>query len=169
MRCSPRYKGIPNESQMASDWCPVVLLPFPIEKLFRIPKVQRSIFQRPSDETPGVAILWLDPGNVVKSAIMVSDQPESNTARRQKRVLTHRESVPILADGCDSMPFLVWLKSKSQSSSWVLLEKSASTAPARVPVASKVEAVVGHQVKAAVLGISRSPTIAATTPIATGP
>lgn len=68
----------------------------------------------------------------------------------------------MLADGCSSIPFFVLLKSKSQSSSWVSLEKSASTAPARVPVASKVEEVLGDQAKVAVLGTSRSPTIADT-------
>lgn len=53
------------------------------------------------------------------------------------------------------------LRLKSQSSSCVSLEKSASTAPARVPVARYGEPVPGDQANVAVLGISRNLTMMA--------
>lgn len=80
--------------------------------------------------------------------------PSSNV-----KILPHLESVVILAAGCSSVTFCGLLKSKSQSSSWVSLEKSASTAPALVPVARKGELAPGDHVKAAVRGISRSLTM----------
>jgi hypothetical protein len=48
---------------------------------------------------------------------------------------------------------------RSQSSSLVSSEKSASTAPALVPVTTKGRFDPGDQAKAAVLGISRNRTI----------
>lgn len=53
------------------------------------------------------------------------------------------------------------LRLKSHNSSCVSLEKSASTAPARVPVARYGEPVPGDQANVAVLGISRNLTIVA--------
>lgn len=53
------------------------------------------------------------------------------------------------------------LRLKSHSSSCVSLEKSASTAPARVPVARYGEPVPGDQANVAVLGISRNLTMMA--------
>lgn len=69
------------------------------------------------------------------------------------------ESVSILAAGCSSMPFSVLFRSKSHNSSCVSFEKSASTAPARVPVASNGKVVPGDHANVAVRGISRSRTM----------
>jgi len=49
--------------------------------------------------------------------------------------------------------------SKSHNSNWVSLEKSASTAPALVPVAINGKAVPGDQANVAVRGISRRRTM----------
>ena len=63
----------------------------------------------------------------------------------------------MVAAGCSSERCDVgWSKPKSHISNWVLLEKSASTAPAFVPVANRDEAVPGAHAKVAVRGISRS-------------
>lgn len=69
------------------------------------------------------------------------------------------ESVSILAAGCSSRPFSVLFRSKSHNSNWVSFEKSASTAPARVPVASNGKVVPGDHANVAVRGISRSRTM----------
>lgn len=53
------------------------------------------------------------------------------------------------------------LRLKSHNSSCVSLEKSASTAPARVPVARYGEPVPGDQANVAVRGISRNLTMVA--------
>ncbi len=71
----------------------------------------------------------------------------------------YRESVSMLAAGRSSLPCLTLSRSKFHSSSCVSFEKSASTAPALVPVAKNGEVVPGDQAKVAVLGISRSLTI----------
>jgi hypothetical protein len=68
----------------------------------------------------------------------------------------------MLAAGLSSLPCLVLSRSRSHSSSCVSFEKSASTAPALVPVARNGEAVPGDQAKVAVLGISRNLTIVPT-------
>jgi hypothetical protein len=68
------------------------------------------------------------------------------------------ESVAILAEGLSSCG-PGWSSPKSQSSKTVSFEKSASTAPALVPVAIKGNAVPGDQAKVAVRGISRRRTM----------
>lgn len=68
---------------------------------------------------------------------------------------TYLESVPRLVTGCNSTSELELFRSRSQISSLVSLEKSASTAPARVPVAIDGFDIPADQAKAAVLGISR--------------
>lgn len=65
----------------------------------------------------------------------------------------------MLAMGCSSWFCLVLLRSKFHISSCVSFEKSASTAPALVPVAINGEEVPGDHANVAVLGISRSLTI----------
>ena len=69
------------------------------------------------------------------------------------------ESVLMLAVGCNSTVCSRLPRSKSHSSNWVSLEKSASTAPALVPVAIHGKAVPGDQANVAVRGISRRRTI----------
>ena len=61
--------------------------------------------------------------------------------------------------GCNSTAEFVLPNSRSHSSRTVSLEKSASTAPALVPVAMSGFAALGDQAKAAVRGISRKRTI----------
>ena len=73
--------------------------------------------------------------------------------------ITYRESVAMLAAGWSSMPCPVLFKSKFHSSSCVSFEKSASTAPALVPVAINGEETLSDQAKVAVRGISRNLTI----------
>lgn len=70
------------------------------------------------------------------------------------------ESVLILATGCSSTPCSKLSRFKSHSSNFVSSEKSASTAPALVPVTSMGSPVPGDHAKAAVLGISLNRTIA---------
>ena len=65
----------------------------------------------------------------------------------------------MLAAGRSSLPCLALSRSKSHNSSCVSFEKSASTAPALVPVARNGEEVPGDQAKVAVLETSRSLTI----------
>ena len=65
----------------------------------------------------------------------------------------------MLAIGCSSRPCSELSKLRSQSSSFVSSEKSASTAPALVPVTTSGDNAPGLHAKAAVLGISRSRTI----------
>ena len=72
---------------------------------------------------------------------------------------TYRESVAILAAGWSSMPCPVLFKFKSHSSSCVSFEKSASTAPALVPVAINGDETLDDQAKVAVRGISRNLTM----------
>lgn len=76
------------------------------------------------------------------------------------------ESVSIFATGSSSWLWHSLLRSKSHSSSRVTFEKSASMAPARVPVASKVDETPGDQTNAAVLGITRNLTIVTRTRLA---
>jgi hypothetical protein len=80
-------------------------------------------------------------------------------AYREERRNSHPESVAILALGCSSWLPPVFSSPRSQSSKTVSLEKSASTAPARVPVAIKGRVEPGDQAKVAVLGISRRRTM----------
>jgi hypothetical protein len=61
--------------------------------------------------------------------------------------------------GWSSTPCSRLSKLRSQSSNLVSSEKSASTAPALVPVTTKGISAPGDQAKAAVLGISRNRTI----------
>ena len=70
------------------------------------------------------------------------------------------ESVLILAIGWSSTPCSKLSRFKSHSSNFVSSEKSASTAPALVPVTSMGSPVPGDQAKAAVLGIFLNRTIA---------
>lgn len=72
---------------------------------------------------------------------------------------TNLESVEMLPTGDNSEEASTWSSCKSQSSRFVSLEKSSSTAPARVPVASNGGAEPGDHAKAAVRGISRNRTI----------
>jgi hypothetical protein len=72
----------------------------------------------------------------------------------------HLESVLILAIGWSSTPCSKLSRFKSHSSNFVSSEKSASTAPALVPVTSMGSPVPGDHAKAAVLGISLNRTIA---------
>ena len=65
----------------------------------------------------------------------------------------------MLAIGCSSWFRCAFSRSRSQSSSCVSVEKSASTAPALDPVAMKGRFVPGDQAKAAVRGTSLSLTI----------
>ena len=65
----------------------------------------------------------------------------------------------MLAAGCSSTLRFEASKPRSHNSSWVSFEKSASTAPAFVPVAKKGESVPGDQANVAVRGISRSLTM----------
>ena len=65
----------------------------------------------------------------------------------------------MLAAGWSSIPCSRLFKSRSHNSSWVSLEKSASTAPALVPVATNGAVAPGDHAKVAVRGISRSLTI----------
>lgn len=67
----------------------------------------------------------------------------------------------MLAAGWSSTGCSEELSARSHSSSCVSLEKSASTAPALVPVAINGGAAPGDQAKVAVRGISRRRTIAA--------
>lgn len=66
----------------------------------------------------------------------------------------------MVATGCSSTPCSALSRLSSQSSSVVSLEKSASTAPALVPVAINGEVGPGDQAKVAVRGISRRRTMA---------
>lgn len=85
----------------------------------------------------------------------------SNRAAPTKNVYppTNPESVLIFAAAVGSDPGLS--KPKFHNSKHVSLEKSASTAPARVPVAIKGDLGPGDQAKDAVRGISRRRTILA--------
>ena len=65
----------------------------------------------------------------------------------------------MLAAGWSSTLFSDLSKPSSHSSNCVSFEKSASTAPAFVPVARKGEPAPGDHAKVAVLGISHSLTI----------
>lgn len=65
----------------------------------------------------------------------------------------------MLAAGCNSTVCSRLPRSKSHSSNWVSLEKSASTAPALVPVAINGKAVPGDQANVAVRGMSRRRTM----------
>jgi hypothetical protein len=73
--------------------------------------------------------------------------------------MTYLESVLMLAIGCSSKPCPELSKFKSHNSNLVSSEKSASTAPARVPVTRRGLEEPGDQAKAAVLGISRNLTM----------
>jgi hypothetical protein len=73
--------------------------------------------------------------------------------------VTHLESVEMVPTGDKSGEASTWSSCKSHNSKLVSLEKSSSTAPARVPVASNGGAEPGDQAKAAVRGISRNRTI----------
>ncbi len=75
----------------------------------------------------------------------------------QKDQEAYRESVPMLAVGCKSAPWVSLPSSKSHISSFVSLEKSASTAPALVPVAMHAVLTFADHAKAAVRVISRRP------------
>ncbi len=75
--------------------------------------------------------------------------------------LAYLQSVLMLAMGWSSSPCSWSSKLKSHNSSFVSSEKSASTAPALVPVTTRGLSAPGLQAKAAVLGILRSPTILA--------
>ena len=72
--------------------------------------------------------------------------------------MTHLESTPILATGCSS-PAWLFPRSRSHSSNCVSFEKSASTAPAFVPVTIEGAVALGDHANVAVRGISRSRTI----------
>lgn len=72
---------------------------------------------------------------------------------------TNLESVEMLPTGDKSVEASSCSSCKSHSSRLVSLEKSSSTAPARVPVASNGGAEPGDHAKAAVRGISRNRTI----------
>jgi len=72
---------------------------------------------------------------------------------------THFESVAMLPVGWSSVVFFTLSKPRSQSSSVVSSEKSASTAPAFVPVTIEGRPAPGDQAKAAVRGISRRRTM----------
>lgn len=75
---------------------------------------------------------------------------------------TYLESVMMLANGCWSSRGCCWSsRPRSHNSSFVSPEKSASTAPARVPVTRKGLSAPGDQANAAVREISRSLTISA--------
>jgi hypothetical protein len=67
----------------------------------------------------------------------------------------------MLAIGCSSTPCSRLSRLRSQSSNFVSSEKSASTAPALVPVTTRGRSDPGDHAKAAVLGISRNLTILA--------
>ena len=73
---------------------------------------------------------------------------------------SYRESVLRLAIDCSSSFLYNPSRSKSHTSNWVSFEKPSSTAPALVPVASKMEDALGDQAKVAVRGMSRRPNIA---------
>jgi hypothetical protein len=73
--------------------------------------------------------------------------------------VTYLESVEMVPTGNKSGEASTWSSCKSHSSKLVSLEKSSSTAPARVPVASNGGAEPGDHAKAAVRGISRNRTI----------
>ena len=74
-------------------------------------------------------------------------------------ISSYLESVSIVAVGSISADSLLSARFKFHSSSRVSFEKSASTAPALVPVARKGAEAPGDQVKAAVRGISLSLTM----------
>lgn len=68
---------------------------------------------------------------------------------------TYRESVTMLDKGLMSESWVVFSESRSHNSSFVSSEKSESTAPARVPVATRGLAMLVDHAKAAVRGICR--------------
>lgn len=73
--------------------------------------------------------------------------------------VSYLESTETVAAGSNSIP-CCWLPiSRSHSSSWVSLEKSASTAPALVPVTIEGAVALGDHAKTAVREISRIRTI----------
>lgn len=72
---------------------------------------------------------------------------------------THLDSALTLPMGCNSTPCSGSSRERSHSSSWVSLEKSASTAPALVPVTISGDPVPGAQANAAVRVISRRRTM----------
>ena len=71
------------------------------------------------------------------------------------------DSVEMLVSGCSSNPCCVSSRQRSHSSNLLSSEKSASTAPARVPVTSKGFPGPGDQAKVAVRGTSRRRTMMA--------
>lgn len=72
---------------------------------------------------------------------------------------SYLESVLIVAIGWSSTPCSRLSRLRSHSSSLVSSEKSASTAPARVPVTTKGDPEPGDQANAPVRGISLNLTI----------
>lgn len=75
------------------------------------------------------------------------------------------ESVTMLAVGCSSTPCSELSRLRSHKSSFVSSEKSASTAPALVPVTRRGCPEPGDHANAAVRGISRSLTMATFAPV----
>ena len=73
--------------------------------------------------------------------------------------MLYLDSTLTVATGLSSTPCSLSSKLSSQSSNCVSFEKSASTAPAFVPVAIKGCVEPGDQAKVAVLGISRRRTM----------
>lgn len=122
-------------------------------QLLRIPQHQRAAVESARDYALWVVLARLAPSNVVESA-------RGQLARHRKAQLAlYLDSTLTVATGLSSTPCSPSSSLSSQSSSCVSLEKSASTAPALVPVAINGCVGPGDQAKVAVLGISRRRTM----------
>ena len=152
--CGPVRYRISSDSFLLGEKGRAVLIT--AQELVHVPKVQRSILESPCNHTSFWTIFGLYPSNIVETSTSQSRIDQCKVILDAER---YRESVAMLADGWSSIPWSALSKSRSHNSSWVSLEKSASTAPALVPVAINGAVAPGDHAKVAVRGISRSLTM----------
>ena len=108
-------------------------------------------FSKPPAITPRLLSSEVVQAISLKLVTLISQHAHSRSIYQRH---TYPESVSNLASGCSSSLASSRSRPRSHSSRHVLLEKSMSTAPARVPVAINGDAAPGDQAKVAVLGIS---------------
>ena len=127
--------------------------PRAVEQFVRVPQIQGSILQSSGNYTARV-LVGFRPRQIIETIVARLLVFRTLPGRRHCCWGPYPESVSILPAGCSSPPASPRSRAKSQSSRHVSLEKLASTAPARVPVATNGEAAPGDQAKVAVRGIS---------------
>lgn len=121
-----------------------------------VPKFESAILKSTGNDTLRMVCVGRSPSDIVKS---------NNFSRLDKaieaNIKSYLESVVMLTTGWSSMPCSWLSRDRSQISSLLSSEKSASTAPAFVPVTIVGFPEPGDHAKVAVRGISRRRTMAA--------